>query len=130
MLESTRHNYRLITILISAIGAGLPLWTTNRRQIDFIDTEFLLIWIGIGVLASLVVRFVVNLKMRDMIGCFAIGYVIAVVIHFVSSILLNSYIQARFELSLLIAILVGIASGWIGSLLWMGWKKSARKKDS
>lgn len=129
MHETTRHNYRLITILISALGAGLPLWTTSRRQIDFMDTEFLLIWIGIGVLASLVVRFVVNLKMRDMIGCFAIGYVIAVVIHFVSSILLNSYIQARFELSLLVAILAGVASGWIGSLLWTGLKKVPGKKN-
>lgn len=128
MLETTRHNYRLITILISTIGAGMPLWTTNRRNVDFFDTEFLLIWIGIGILASLVARFVVNLKMRDMVGCFAIGYVIAVVIHFVSSVLINNYIQARFELSLLLALLAGIASGWLGSLLWLGIKKSGAKK--
>lgn len=128
MLETTRHNYRLITILISTIGAGIPLWTTSRRQIDFTDTEFLLLWIGIGLLASLIVRFVVNLKMRDMVGCFAIGYVIAVVLHFVSSILVNNYVQARFELSLLFAILVGALSGWLGSLLWMGLKKSGSKK--
>lgn len=126
MLETTRHNYRLITILISTIGAGMPLWTTNRRNVDFSDVEFLLIWIGIGVLASLVARFVVNLKIRDMVGCFAIGYVIAVVIHFVSSILLNNYIQAQFELSLLIALLAGIASGGFGSLLWTGIKQNSK----
>lgn len=128
MLETTRHNYRLITILISTLGAGIPLWTTNRRQIDFADTEFLLTWVGIGLLASLVVRFVVNLKMRDMIGCFSIGYVIAVVLHFVSSILVDNYVQARFELSLLLAILVGALSGWLGSLMWMGLRKSNGKK--
>lgn len=128
MLESTRHNYRLITILISTIGAGIPLWATSRRQIDYTDTEFLLVWIGIGLLASLIVRFVVNLKMRDMAGCFAIGYVIAVVLHFVSSILVNNYVQARFELSLLFAIIVGALSGWLGSLLWVGLKKSGSKK--
>lgn len=128
MLETTRHNYRLITILISTICAGIPLWTTNRRQIDFTDTEFLLIWIGIGLLGSLVVRFVVNLKMRDMVGCFTIGYVIAVVLHFVSSILVNNYVQSRFELSLLMAIIAGISSGWLGSLLWTGLKKSGSKK--
>lgn len=128
MLETTRHNYRLITILISTIGAGIPLWTSTRRQIDFTDTEFLLIWIGIGIFASLVVRFIVNLKMRDMVGCFAIGYVIAVVLHFVSSILINSYVQAQFELSLLISLLAGITSGWVGSLLWTGIKKSGKKR--
>lgn len=129
MLESTRHNYRLVTILISSIGAGIPLWTSKTRQIDFTETEFLIIWIVIGIFASLIVRFIVNLNIRDMVGCFAIGYVIAVVIHFVSSILISNYVQSRFELSLFIALLAGIASGGLGSLLWLGKKKSGSKKN-
>ena len=128
MLESTRHNYRLITIFISTFGAGLPLWTSNTRQTDFTDPEFFLLWVTIGIFASLIVRFVVNLKMRDMVSCFAIGYVIAVVIHFVSSILLSSYVHARFEISLLMAILAGVTSGGLGSLFWMGVRRSGSKK--
>ncbi len=127
MLETTRHNYRLVTIFISTFGAGLPLWTSNTRHTDFTDTGFLLLWVFIGIFASLIVRFIVNLKTRDMVGCFAIGYVIAVVIHFVSSILLSSYVHARFELSLLMALLAGITSGGLGSLLWVGIKKSGSK---
>lgn len=127
MLETTRHNYRLVTILISTIGAGLLLWTSSTRQTDFTDTGFLLLWITIGIFASLIVRFIVNLSIRDMVGCFAIGYVIAVVIHFVSSILLSSYVHTRFELSLFMALLAGITSGGLGSLLWMGIKKSGKK---
>lgn len=127
MLETTRHNYRLVTILISTMGAGVPLWTSSTRQTDFTDPGFFLLWVGIGIFASLIVRFIVNLNIRDMVGCFAIGYVIAVVIHFVSSILLSSYIHARFELSLLMALLAGILSAWLGSLLWIGIKKSGSK---
>ena len=104
MLEATRHNYRLITILISTIAAGLPLWTSSARQIDFTEISFLLIWLLLGIVASFITQFVVNLKMRDMIGCFAIGYVTAVVVHFVSTILLTSYIQSRFEFSLFMAL--------------------------
>lgn len=128
MLESTRHNYRLVTIFISTFGAGLPLWTSNTRQTDFTDPGFLAIWVGIGLFASLIVRFIVNLKMRDMVSCFAIGYVIAVVIHFVSSILLSNFVHARFEISLLMAMLAGITSGSLGSLLWMGVKRGGSKK--
>lgn len=128
MLEKTRHNYKLVTIFISTIGAGLPLWTSSTRQTDFTDTGFLLLWISIGIFASFIVRFIVNLDLRNMVGCFAIGYVIAVVVHFVSSILLSSYIHARFELSLLMALLAGITSGGLGSLLWKGIKKSGSKK--
>lgn len=128
MLEKTRHNYKLVTIFISTIGAGLPLWTSSTRQTDFTDTGFLLLWISIGIFASFVVRFIVNLDLRNMVGCFAIGYVIAVVVHFVSSILLSNYVHARFELSLLLALLAGVTSGGLGSLLWMGIKKSGSKK--
>lgn len=128
MLESTRHNYRLVTIFISTFGAGLPLWTSNTRQTDFTEPGFLILWVAIGLFASLIVRFIVNLKMRDMVSCFAIGYVIAVVIHFVSSILLSSYVHARFEISLLMAMLAGITAGGLGSLLWIGIKKSGSKK--
>lgn len=127
MLESTRHNYRLVTIFASTFGAGIPLWTSSSRQTDFTDPGFLILWVAIGIFASLIVRFIVNLKIRDMVSCFAIGYVIAVVIHFVSSILLSSYVHARFEISLLMAMLAGITSGGIGSLLWMGVKKSGSK---
>lgn len=128
MLESTRHNYRLIAILISTIAAGLPLWTSSARQIDFTEISFLIIWLLLGIIASFVTQFVVNLKMRDMIGCFAIGYVTAVVLHFVSTILLTSYIQSRFEFSLFMALGIGIGSAWIGSLLWKGVKTNKKKK--
>ncbi len=128
MLEATRHNYRLITIFISTLAAGLPLWTSSSRQVDFTEITFLLIWLLLGVIASITTQFVVNLKLRDMIGCFAIGYVTAVVIHFVSSILLTSYIQSRFELSLFMALVIGITSAWLGSLLWKGVKVNKTKK--
>ena len=128
MLEATRHNYRLITILISTIAAGLPLWTSSARQIDFTEISFLLVWLLLGVVASFITQFVVNLKIRDMIGCFAIGYVIAVVVHFVSTILLTSYIQTRFEFSLFMALVIGILSAWIGSLLWKGVKVNKNRK--
>ena len=125
MLESTRHNYRLIAILIAAIGSGLPLWTQSTRQLDLLDTEFLLIWLLFGVIASIVARFVVNLKAGDMIASFAAGFVISVVIHFVSSILVSGYVQAQFALSLFVAICAGALSGAIGSVFWIS-KKSKR----
>lgn len=128
MLETTRHNYRLVAILLSTLGAGIPLWASSKRRIDFTDIEFIVMWTAIGILASFIARFVINLKMRNMVGCFAIGYVIAVVIHFVSSILVNSYVQAQFELSLFIALLTGIFSAWFGALIWTGLRKSGAIK--
>ncbi|TVQ02809.1 MAG: hypothetical protein EA359_11015 [Balneolaceae bacterium] len=128
MLETTRHNYRLITIFISMIAAGLPLWTSDIRQLDFNSINFLVLWVFIGIAASFIVQFVVNLKPRDIIGSFAIGYVSAVVLHFVGTIMVSSYVQARFEISLLLALLAGISSGWIGSALWSSVKRKRPKK--
>lgn len=128
MIESKRHNYRLIAIAIATMAAGLMVWTQNARQIDFTDLSFLLLWLLMGTVASFVSQFIVNLRMADMIGSFSIGYVIAIVIHFISGVLLSNYVQARFELFLLIALLTGSASGWLGALLWSMLRKSGRKK--
>jgi len=128
MIESKRHNYRLIAIAISTLAAGLMVWTQNSRQVDFTDPSFLLLWLFMGAVASFVCQFIVNLRMSDIVGSFAIGYVIAIVIHFISGVLVSNYVQARFELFLLIALLTGSAAGWLGALLWSLLRKSGRKK--
>jgi uncharacterized membrane protein YccC len=66
--------------------------------------------------------------MGDIIGSFSIGYVIAIVIHFVSGVFGSNYVQTRFELFLLIALIIGSASGWLGALIWSLLRKSGRKK--
>jgi len=72
MQESTRQNYKLISIFIATLAAGLPLWTQTAGQIDFTDTVFLAWWLAIGTFASFFTLFVANLKTRDMIGTFII----------------------------------------------------------
>jgi len=126
MQETTRQNYKLISIFIATLAAGIPLWTQTTVRIDFTDTVFLAGWLAIGSVASFFTLFVANLKMRDMIGTFIIGYLTAVIIYFVSRILIANQIHSQFILSLTIAIGFGILSGWIGSLAWRGVKK--RKK--
>ncbi len=124
MLETTRQNYKIIAITIATLAAGLPLWTQSAGQINFTDTAFLARWFGIGVIASFITLFVANLKMRDMIGSFTIGYVIAVIVYFVSRILIANMIHTQFILSLGIAIALGILTGWSGSIIWYFIKKS------
>lgn len=127
MIESTRQNYKLITILISTIAAGIPLWTHSGRAIDFTDTTFIITWILIGIAASFVVFFVVNLKMKDMVSSFIIGYMLAVIIYFVSRILVSNMIHSQFVLSLALSIGVGAFTGWVGSLFWSKLKVKKRK---
>lgn len=127
MLETTRQNYKLIAISIATISAGIPLWTQTTTNINFTDTSFLIQWLLFGVIGSFLTLFIANLKMRDMIGSFTIGYSIAVIIYFVSRILISNMIHSQFILSLAIAIGFGIVSGWIGSLLWAGIKTKKKK---
>jgi len=127
MIDSTRQNYKLIAILISTIAAGIPLWTHSGRAIDFTDTTFIISWILLGIAASFVALFVVNLKMKDMISSFIIGYMVAVIVYFVSRILISSMIHSQFVLSLALAIGIGGLTGWIGSLFWSKVKVNKRK---
>lgn len=128
MLETTRQNYKLIAITIATIAAGLPLWTQTIGQVDFTATSFLAQWFLIGLAGSLITRFVANLQPRDMIGSFIIGYIIAVVIYFVSRILIANVIHSQFILSLAIAIGFGILTGGISAIIFGGFGSGSDKK--
>lgn len=121
-----RQNYKLIAILTATIAAGLPLWTSTLRQVNFLDVTFLGIWVGVGFLAAFFVLFFIPLKKGDMISSFIVGYVLAVIIYFVSRILIANIIHSQFLLSLVIAITTGALSGWFGSLFWIWIRRKKR----
>lgn len=127
MIESKRQNYKLIAIFISTLAAGIPLWTHTASAVDFTGITFLISWGFLGILASFITLFVVNLKMKDMISSFIVGYIIAVIIYFVSRILIANMIHSQFLLSLLLAIGFGILTGWFGPFLWASIKRTKRK---
>lgn len=111
-------------MLISTLGGGLPLWTRAPRQVDFTDISFLGVWLLVGIGTSVVSLLFINLKMRDMVGSFTIGYVVAVVTMFVSNILISNYVHGQLTLALPVAMGIGALSGAAGSLTWKWIKRS------
>ncbi len=63
-----------------------------------------------------------------MISSFTIGYIIAVVLHFVGGILVANYVHNQLSLALLIAMGVGIVSGFSGSVIWAWIRLKGRRK--
>lgn len=118
MLETTRQNYKYIALTIATLAAGIPLWTYSGSSIDFLDLQFLAVWTGIGIAASFFALFIINLNRRDVLSSFISGYVIAVIIYFVSRILVSSMVHTQFILSLILAIAAGLISGLSGSMIW------------
>lgn len=129
MLDTTRQNYKLIAIFISTLAAGIPLWTQTDRAVDFTEISFLISWGLLGIIASFVTLFVVNLKSKDMISSFIIGYMLAVITYFVSRILISNMIHSQFLLSMVLAIGFGIFTGWFGTFTWGRVKKKKRPKS-
>jgi len=127
MLDTTRQNYKLIAIFISTLAAGIPLWTQTDRAVDFTEISFLISWGLLGIIASFVTLFVVNLKSKDMISSFIIGYMLAVITYFVSRILISNMIHPQFLLSMVLAIGFGIFTGWLGVFTWSRVKKKKTK---
>lgn len=123
MLETTRQNYKMIAIFVALVAAGIPLLTHSSGRINFMDYWFLAGWLASGVVGAFFTLLIANLKTRDLIGSFTIGYASALIVYFVSRILLANMIHSQFILSLGIAILFGIISGWTGSLIWTLIKK-------
>ncbi|WP_147303623.1 hypothetical protein [Rhodohalobacter sp. SW132] len=123
-----KKNHKFISIVIATISAGIPIATVDAHQLNFTDPVFLLTWCLLGVVGSFGTYLYFNLTMRDMIGTFIVGYMLAVILRFVGDIVVNSVAHSNLTNTLFLAIGVGAAAGWIGSGLWILLKKSKRRK--
>lgn len=123
-----KKNHKLISIIIATIAAGIPISTVSAHQLNFSDPVFLITWCLLGILGAFGTFLYFNLQMRDVIGTFIVGYMLAVILRFVADIIINNIAHSNLSISLLLAMGVGAASGWIGAGLWRLIKKTKRKK--
>ncbi len=118
MNTATRQKYKMIATLLATTGGGLPIWTQPLRKLDYTDVSMLGIWLFSGIVFSFISLFFINLKRVDMISSFVIGYIVAVVLHFVGGIMITNYVHNQLSLALLIAAGIGAISGFAGHTIW------------
>jgi len=118
MNTATRQKYKMIATLLATMGGGLPIWTQPLRSLDYTDVSMLGIWLFSGVIFSFISLFFINLKRADMISSFVIGFIVAVVLHFVGGIMITNYVHSQLSLALLIAAGIGATSGFAGHTIW------------
>lgn len=123
-----KKNHKFISIVVATIAAGIPITTVSAHQLDLTDPSFLLIWCIMGVIGSFGTYLYFSLQKSDIIGTFIVGYVLAVILRFVTDIVVNSISHSNLSLSLFIAMGAGAFAGWAGSSLWTLLKKSRKKK--
>lgn len=127
MSTPVRKNYQLTASAIAFVAAGLPISTASAWQINFFDPSFLILWLGLGLLASFGTNLIFTLKPGEMAGSFAVGYTLAVIIRFVADILINNYTRSNLSMILLVTIATGLVAGWLGSVLWKMMKRSRNR---
>ncbi|MEX0660559.1 MAG: hypothetical protein WD381_06140 [Balneolaceae bacterium] len=118
MARDRKHSQKLISIVVATVAAGIPISTSSSRQLDFLDPSFLILWVCFGMVASFGMFLYFSLKMRDIIGTFTLGYMLAVIIRFVADILINNISHSNLTVSLAISIAVGALAGWLGAMMW------------
>lgn len=130
MSRNKQNSQKLISLTIATVAAGIPVATLSAAQLNFTSLSFIALWVLPGVIGSFVTYLYFNLKMRDVIGTFTLGYMLAVILRFVADILVNNVAHADLSLSLLIALMCGAFSGWAGSFIWTMMRWQSRKQTS
>ncbi len=120
------NNHSFISILVAVISAGIPISTVPAHQLNVFDPVFLLTWCSLGIVGAFSTFLYFNLKQKDIIATFVMGYMLAVTIRFVFDVMVNNTAQSNLSLSLLLAMAVGGFTGWCGSQLWIQLKKSKK----
>jgi hypothetical protein len=113
-----KHSQKLISIIVATVAAGIPISTSSAHQLNFLDPSFLVLWVCFGMVGSFGMFLYFSLKMRDIIGTFTLGYMLAVIIRFVADILINNISHSNLTVSLAVSIVAGAVAGWLGTMLW------------
>ncbi|NBC27022.1 MAG: hypothetical protein GVY08_09185 [Bacteroidetes bacterium] len=121
------NNRKFISIVVATIAALVPISTAAPHQLNFSEPLFLLLWCSSGILCAFGTYLYYNLSVRDMIGTFVIGYMLAVILRFVADIIVNNIARTNLSITLFYAMLVGAVAGWAGSALWILLRKSTIK---
>lgn len=122
------NNHTFISILVALISAGIPISTIPAHRLDFFDPLFLLTWCSLGIVGAFGTYLYFNLKQKDIVATFVMGYMLAVTIRFVFDVMVNNTAQSNLSLALLLAMGVGGFTGWCGSQIWIQLKKSNKPK--
>ena len=128
VIRLNKKNHKFISIIIATIAAGIPISTVSAHQLNFSDPYFLATWCLLGIFGAFITFLYFNLQMRDVIGTFIVGYMLAVILRFVGDIIINNVAHSNLSTSLLLAMGIGAAAGWIGAGSWSLMRKTKRKK--
>lgn len=122
-----KTNRKFISIVVATIAAGIPISTAAPHQLNFTDPLFLVTWLLLGTIASFGTYLYFNIALRDIIGTFIVGYMLAVILRFIADIVVSSITHTNLTYSLFLAMAVGAAAGWSGAGLWTLLRKTKRK---
>lgn len=126
LYRERRNSQKFISLVVATIAAGIPISTASAHQLNFADPLFLGQWILLGVIGSFATFLYFSIKLRDIIGTFTLGYMLAVILRFVSDILINNVTHSNLSISLMISMAVGAFSGWLGSTLWLLMRRKSK----
>lgn len=122
-----KKNRKFVSIVVATIAAGIPISTAAPHQLNFTDPLFLITWFALGTVASFGTYLYFNIALRDIIGTFIVGYMLAVILRFVTDIVVSNIQHSNLTSALFLAMGVGAAAGWAGAGMWTLLRKSKRK---
>ncbi len=108
---------KLITTIVATVASGIPIWTVSARDFSMTDPQFLGILALIGVSVTVVAALLSSLQPKDTIGAVTAGFGLAIILRFFGDMFFGTAQHASLGLDLVIALAVGAASAWLGTLV-------------
>jgi len=118
----------MIAIVIATIAAGIPISTVSANRLDFTDPFFLITWCLLGIFLAFCTFLYFNLSLKEIIGTFTMGYMLAVILRFVADLVISNMAHSNLSFTLILAMVVGAFCGWAGAGLWTLIKRARRNR--
>ncbi len=112
----TPNRTSLLVLALATLAAGAHLWPVPPEQLEMLTRGFLLPWLGMAVLAALLVQLLLTGRRGDTPGLIAIGFILSVLGRVAVEGFTGTGVHSLWPVEVALGGGIGFSGGWLGMM--------------
>jgi hypothetical protein len=112
----TFNRTSFLVITLATLASGAHLWPVPPEQLEMLTRSFVVPWLGMAVLAGLLVQLILTGRRGDTPGLITIGFILSVLGRVAVDGLTGAGVHSLWPVEVALGGGIGFGGGWFGMM--------------